>query len=103
MWISMAANYEKNMYDQLMDVMSRLDSFEEKYKQDTTELKEEISVLKTENTQLRNENKLLRDDNARLKSILNNDSSNTFLPPSSDLKSNQSANTYNGREKTNRK
>lgn len=103
MWISMAANYEKNMYNQLMDVMSRLDSFEEKYKQDTTELKEELSVLKTENTQLRNENKLLRDDNARLKSILNNDSSNTSLPPSSDHKSNQSANIYNGREKTNRK
>lgn len=70
MWISMAANYEKNMYNQLMDVMSRLDSFEEKYKQDTKELKEEISVLKTENTQLLKENKLLRDDNARLKSIL---------------------------------
>lgn len=99
----MAANYEKNMYNQLMDVTSRLDSFEEKYKRDTTELKAEISALKTENTQLRGENKLLRDDNARLKSIINNDSSNTSLPPSSGLKSNKPANTYNGRTKTNRK
>ena len=33
----MAGNYEKSMYNQLMDVMSRQDSFEEKYKQGTAE------------------------------------------------------------------
>ena len=37
------------MYNQLMDVMSRLDSFEEKYKQGTAERKEENKVLKKEN------------------------------------------------------
>ena len=39
----------KSMYNQLMDVMSRQDSFEEKYKQGTAERKEEIKVLKKEN------------------------------------------------------
>ena len=42
-------------------------------------------------------------DNARLKSILNNDSSNTSNPPSTDQKSRKSANTYNGRKKTGRR
>lgn len=100
---SMAANYEKSVYNQLMDVMSRLDSFEEKYNQDTTELKEELSTLKAENKHLREENGLLREDNARLKSIINHDSNNTSLPPSSDQKGGIPSNTYNGREKTGRK
>ena len=39
----------KSMYSQLMDVISRPDSFEEKYKQDTADRKEEIKVLKKEN------------------------------------------------------
>ena len=37
------------MYNQLMDVMSRLDSFEKKYKQGTAERKEVFKVLKKEN------------------------------------------------------
>ena len=45
-------------------------------------MKEEISTLQKENEHLREENRLLREDNARMKSILNNDSSNTSLPPS---------------------
>lgn len=99
----MAGNYEKGMYNQLMEVMARLDTVEKEYKHDTTQLKEEISILKKENQHLREENKLLRDDNARLKSIINNDSSNTSLPPSTDEKSGKPSNTYNGREKSNRK
>ena len=38
-----------------------------------------------------------------MKSILNNDSSNTSLPPSSDQKGGRPANTYNSREKTGKK
>ena len=39
----------KSMYIQLMDVMSRPDSFEEKYKQGTAERKDKNKVLKKEN------------------------------------------------------
>lgn len=99
----MAGNYEKSIYNQLMDVMARLDTVEKDHKHETTQLKKEISTLKIENQHLREENKRLRDDNDRLKSIINNNSSNTSLPPSSDEKSSKPANTYNGREKTNRK
>lgn len=99
----MAGNYEKSIYNQLMDVMARLDVVEKEHKDETTQLKEEISTLKTENQHLREENRILRDDNARLKSIINNDSSNTSLPPSTDQKSSRPSNTYNGRGRSNRK
>lgn len=52
---------------------------------------------------LTQENQLLKDDNARLKSILNNDSSNSSQSPSTDQKGGKLANTYNGRRKTSRK
>ena len=99
----MAGNYEKNIYNQLMDVMARLDSVEAKSKQEMFRLNGEISDLKKENRELREENQRLRDDNARLKSILNNDSSNTSLPPSTDQPGGKPANTYNGRTKSRRK
>ena len=105
----MAANYEKGMYNQLMDVMSRLDSFEKKYDIDVSHLNNEIDILSKENTVLRRKNKLLMDDNERLKSIINNDSSNTSLPPSTDQKTDKKdktdrpANTFNGRENTDKK
>lgn len=105
----MAANYEKGMYNQLMDVMARLDSFEKKYDEDVSHLNVVIDELTKENTVLRRNNQLLIDDNERLKSIINNDSSNTSLPPSSDQKtdkkdkSDKPANTFNGRKKTDKK
>lgn len=99
----MTSNYEKSVYHQLMDVMSRLDSFEKKYIQDTTQLKEELSTLKAENKHLWKERGLLREDNARLKSMINHNSDNTSLPPSSGQKGGKPSNTYNGREKNGRK
>ncbi len=99
----MGGNYEKGMYNQLMEVMARLDSFEKEHKQEVTLLNEEITELKKENKQLREENQILRDDNARLRSIINNDSSNSSLPPSSDPKGGKPANAYNSRVKTERK
>lgn len=98
----MAGNYEKSIYNQLMDVMARLDSVEAKNKREVSQLHEEIADLKEENMELKKENKLLREDNARLKSIINNDSSNTSLPPSSDKPGGKPANTYNGRAKSRR-
>lgn len=99
----MGGNYERGMYNQLMEVMARLDSVEKDYKKDVQYLNDKIGGLTQENDALRKENQLLKDDNARLKSIINNDSSNTSLPPSTDQKGKKPANTYNGREKTGRK
>lgn len=96
-------NYGKGVYDQLTEVMARLDAMEKTHQEETSQIKEEISTLQKENEHLREENRLLREDNARMKSILNNDSSNTSLPPSSDQKGGRPANTYNGREKTGKK
>lgn len=77
---------------------------EKEHKQEVRELQEELSDLKKKkNTILRAENQLLKEDNARLKSIINNASSNTSLPPSMDQKGGKPANTYNGRKKTGRK
>ena len=87
------SSYENGMYQQLMEIMGRLDTIEKEHKKETGELKKE-------NLLLRQENQLLKDDNARLKSIINNDSSNTSLPPSADQKG-KPANTYNGRKKRN--
>lgn len=99
----MAGNYEKGMYNQLMEVMARLDAVESSLCTEKAEHKDDVKHLNAKINDLTRENQLLRDDNARLKSIINNDSSNTSLPPSGDEKSGKPANTYNGREKTGRK
>ena len=97
------SNYSNGMYQQLQEIMGRLETVEKEHKQEVTQLKQEISDLKQENQRLRKENELLREDNARLKSILSNDSSNTSLPPSTDQKGGKPANTFSGRKKTGRK
>ncbi len=99
----MGGNYEKGIYNQLMEVMARLDSVEKDYKKDVRSLNGRIDELTQENNALRKENQLLKDDNARLRSIINNDSSNTSLPPSTDRKGGKPASTFNGRKKTGRK
>lgn len=101
------SDYGKGLYRQLEDVMARLDSVEKESKVKIRTLTEEITSLKKENEELKAENQKLRDDNARMKSILNNDSSNTSTPPSKDQKGGkkggQAANTFNGREKSGKK
>lgn len=99
----MGGNYEKGIYNQLMEVMARLDAVENELHTEKREHKEDVGRLNAKIDSLTHENQLLRDDNARLKSILNNDSSNTSLPPSTDQKGGKPANTYNGREKSRRK
>ena len=128
----MGGNYQKSIYDQLMDVMARVDSLEEQHSKDKKEissitceikslrksnaalidevisLKEENKVLKAECERLDNENRLLRNDNERMKRILNNDSSNSSNPPSGyntgeKTKRTRSANTYNGRTRSKNK
>lgn len=99
----MGGNYERGLYKQLMEVMERLDSVEKESQKEINNLNNKISALEKENQHLREENKLLRGDNARLRSILDNNSSNTSQPPSTDQKGVKPANAYNGREKTGRR
>lgn len=99
----MGGNYEKSIYNQLMDVIARLDAVEAKNNREISRLNGEIKDLKKENRELKEENQRLKDDNARLKSIISNDSSNSSLPPSTDQKGGKPANTYNGRTKSGRK
>lgn len=99
----MGGNYEKGMYNQLMEVMARMDAVEKDLRDEKMEHKDDVDRLNSKIDDLTQENQLLRDDNARLKSILNNDSSNTSKPPSTDQKSGSPANTFNGRKKTGRK
>lgn len=98
----MAGNYEKGMYKQLLEVMERLDFIEKDLKVEKREHKEDVDRLNNRIGILENENLVLKTDNERLKRIINNDSSNTSLPPSTDQKG-KPANTYNGREKSGKK
>ncbi len=99
----MGGNYEKGMYNQLMEVMARLDAVEKDLYDEKNGHRDDVERLNAKIDDLTHENELLRNDNARLKSIINNDSSNSSLPPSSDQKSGKAANTYNGRTKTGRR
>lgn len=98
----MGGNYETDIYNQLMEVMERLECAEKKCKEEITVLINRISTLEKENEHLKKENKLLRDDNERLKSIIHHDSTNTSLPPSTDQKG-KKANQYSSRGKSNKK
>ena len=82
----MGGNYEKSIYNQLMEVMGRLDAVEKDLRVEKTQHKEDVERLNARISELTCENQLLRDDNERLKSIINNDSSNTSNPPSADQK-----------------
>ena len=89
----MGGNYEKSIYNQLMEVMGRLDAVEKDLRVEKAEHKKDVESLNTRIDELRSENQLLRDDNARLKSIIDNDSSNTSNPPASSRKAGRPANT----------
>lgn len=47
------SDYNNGMYQQLMEIMGRLDSVEKEHKQEVKELKVEIADLKKENKILR--------------------------------------------------
>ena len=57
----MAGNYEKGMYNQLMEVMARLDTVERESRHEISRLNDEITDLKKDNCRLREENQLLSD------------------------------------------
>lgn len=122
----MGGNYEKGIYNQLMEVMEKLNTIESEHSRDRKEvkeltsevtglrkenahLKEEVSSLKqkassleAENIRLKKESRLLHDDNERMKRILDNDSSNSSIPPSKDQPG-KAPNTFNSRKTTKKK
>lgn len=99
----MGGHYDKSIYNELMEVMARLNSVEKETKQEISGLKNEVSDLKKENRKLLEENRKLKEENMRLKNILNHDSTDTSKPPSTDQKTGKPANTYNNREKSGKK
>lgn len=124
----MGSNYEKSIYNQLMEVMEKLDTMAAEQKKDRKEIKsltsevtslrkendtlhKEVSSLRQENSVLKEkcenlekENTLLREDNERLKRNANNNSDNSSIPPSKDQnKTPKAPNTYNGRKPTQKK
>lgn len=124
----MGGHYEKDIMKQLQEVLARCDKLEQKvddtkrswkkevkqikadFAVERRQLKSEIKELKTENKKLREEfaqaNKTivnLEQENSKLRSHLNNDSTNSSLPPSTDQKGTngrKKANEYNGRTKS---
>lgn len=123
----MGGNYEKSLYNQFAELSAKFDNLKIEHDNDrkeikllTTEIKrlrkendslrEEVSTLRKENAELKEkcaglekECELLRNDNERMKSIINNNSSNTSNPPSTDQKGGKPVNTYSGRNKSGRK
>lgn len=122
----MGGNYAKSVYNQLVEVMEKLDFMEAEHRKDRREiadltcevkslrkenaclkeevsgLRQKISALEEENRRLEKENGLLRDDNERMKRILGNNSSNSSLPPSKDPPG-KAPNMYNSRKPSGKK
>ena len=118
--------YEKGLFDQLMDVQARLEAMEEEHKKDGRELRrlrteitriqkeketlrKELDEVKEKNSELMERNEeltqklqLIQEDNERMKRILSNNSTNTSLPPSTEQPGKR-ANRYNGRKQTGKK
>lgn len=93
------SDYGNGLYKQMEEVMARLDCVEKSSSREINHLNDRIGLLEKENADLKKENLLLLNDNARLKSIINNDSSNTSNPPSTDQKGGKPANTFSGRKR----
>ena len=122
----MGGNYTKDIYKQLMEIMERCDSLEKELKSvksssktqihslnsdikylnskcnkletENATLRQEVDAITKENISLKKENSLLKEEIIHLKSIADNNSDNSSLPPSSDKKpSKKKANEYNGR------
>ena len=97
-----SSNYSNQMYQQLQEIMGRLDSVEQDLKKEKREHKEDVERLEKLIIEKDKKIEVLTEDNERLKRILNNNSSNSSLPPSTDKKT-APANTYNTRTKSGKK
>lgn len=92
--------YERGMYNQLIEVMERLEKVEREAAATHDKDQEEIGKLKE--TVAKQEKKIeqLTEELERYQSKDKTDSHNSSKAPSSDQKSSKSANEYNGRKKT---
>lgn len=106
----MKSDYSRDIFKQLEETMKRLDKMEStlentklEHKIEIAHLNDKIDFLEKENAALKIENTKLKDDNERLRRIINNDSTNSSLPPSSDEKPAKAANEFNHRNKTKKK
>ena len=97
-----SSNYSNQIYQQLQEIMGRLDSVEQDLKKEKREHKEDVERLEKLIIEKDKKIEVLTEDNERLKRILNNNSSNSSLPPSTDKKT-APANTYNTRTKSGKK
>ncbi len=100
----MKSDYSRDIFKQLEETMKRLDKMEStlentklEHKIEIDHLNDKIDSLEKENAALKIENTKLKDDNERLRRIINNDSTNSSLPPSSDEKPAKAANEFNHR------
>ena len=103
----MKEKYNRDIFKQLEETMKRLDKVETtlnnvkiEHKVEVGKLNDKIDYLEKENTQLKKENTRLKNDNERLRRIINNNSTNSSLPPSTDKKPSKAANEYNHRTKS---
>lgn len=105
----MGGNYEKSIYNQLMEIMERLESVEKElknekkeHKNDVIKLNEEISKLKNIIDEKDRQIEILLKDNERLKRTANNNSTNSSKSSSTDQKC-KKVNQYNSRKKSEKK
>lgn len=116
----MITNYDNQIFKQLEEVMKKCDglslklnTIEKEHKQEIKKIKKDfqkekdalnlrIHTLEKENKELKEKNVKLNDEVDRLKSQINNNSNNSSLPPSSDIKPNKK-DIPNNREKSIRK
>lgn len=103
----MKRDYNRDLFKNIEELQQSLASLKSEfttYRVNATETieqqAEKIERLTQDNQELRQENQKLRLDNERLKRIINNNSSNSSLPPSTDQKPSKPANTYNLRQKS---
>ena len=112
-------DYQRQMFKQIEELMNKCNdlsseikrikyqnsneiiNLKKEHRKEIKKLNEKIIVLEEENNKLKKENQILREDNDRLKKIINNDSSNSSKPPSTDIKPNKKI--CNSREKSNKK
>lgn len=107
---TMARNYNRDLFKHIEELQREVASLRAELAETRSqsaetiaELRDRVRELEAENASLREENQRLLNDNIRLKRILNNNSKNSSLPPSTDQKPSKAVNKYNSRTSTGRK